>query len=332
MVAKHNIQQRGSKFRVDVTKNGTRQRVTCDTHDEALSVLARLELASSGLSANQWSIQEAYEACLAQVWSKGRNVEAATRNGKYAVEFFGADTPLDAISTVRIDGWIARLAQIGNAKTTINNKLNALSKLMTFAMERRKMDRKPHIERQSRKGFRMRRFLTQEEEDTVLALFGRWGQDCHAEAVCVLADTGIRPSELWALERSDVHPDVGPGVISLDETKTSIPRSVPTTPRVKDILARRCEMIKTGPLFPHNNWWLGKAWRAAKKEMGLSEDRGFVPYSLRHTCASRLVQRGVELVVVQEWMGHANMEMTRRYAKLCPKNLFDAVKVLERGV
>ena len=37
---------------------------------------------------------------------------------------------------------------------------------------------------------------------------------------------------------------------------------------------------------------------------------------LRHTCASRLVQRGVPLLVVKEWLGHNDIKMTLRYS-LC---------------
>ena len=148
-MAKQNIQQRGNKFRVDLTKGGVRQRVTCASKDEARSILAKLELAREGLTAEQWTIRMGYEACFVKVWAKGRNVEASRRNGEAAIEFFGEDTLLDAISTERIDGWIARLEQIGNKSGTINNKLAALSKIMSVAIQRRKMSNKPHFERQS---------------------------------------------------------------------------------------------------------------------------------------------------------------------------------------
>ena len=48
-----------------------------------------------------------------------------------------------------------------------------------------------------------------------------------------------------------------------------------------------------------------------------------------HTCASRLVQRRINLKVVQTWMGHKSIQITLRYAHLAPSNLMDAVKVLE---
>jgi integrase len=109
--------------------------------------------------------------------------------------------------------------------------------------------------------------------------------------------------------------------------KNNKPRSVPMTGRVKDIFKRRVVSHKPKP-FPYTNDWLGDLWDRAKFKMGLKDDPQFVPYALRHTCASRLVQRGINLRVVQEWMGHKTITVTMRYAHLTPTNLLEAVKVL----
>jgi site-specific recombinase XerD len=45
--------------------------------------------------------------------------------------------------------------------------------------------------------------------------------------------------------------------------------------------------------------------------------RDFTWYCLRHSFASRLVMKGVDLRTVQELMGHKNIQMTRRYTS-CP--------------
>ena len=50
---------------------------------------------------------------------------------------------------------------------------------------------------------------------------------------------------------------------------------------------------------------------------------------LRHTCASRLVNKGVDLYVVKEWLGRSTIQVTEKYAHLAPGKLAHAAKVLE---
>ena len=64
-------------------------------------------------------------------------------------------------------------------------------------------------------------------------------------------------------------------------------------------------------------------------ETKVTEDNTFIPYICRHTCASRLLQRGANLVVVKEWLGHAKIKTTMRYAHLSADNLSDARDTLE---
>ncbi len=58
------------------------------------------------------------------------------------------------------------------------------------------------------------------------------------------------------------------------------------------------------------------------------------PHMLRHSYASHLVMRGVNLRVVQDLLGHATLEMTMRYAHLSPDHKAEAVQVLaeDRGL
>lgn len=44
----------------------------------------------------------------------------------------------------------------------------------------------------------------------------------------------------------------------------------------------------------------------------------YPPHSIRHTCASWLVQKGVPLYEVQHLLGHESFETTQRYAHLQP--------------
>jgi site-specific recombinase XerD len=71
-------------------------------------------------------------------------------------------------------------------------------------------------------------------------------------------------------------------------------------------------------------------WNEAKLEVGLGYDDQVVPHVLRHTCASRLVQGGIDIRRVQMWLGHQTLQMTMRYAHLATADLDRCVAVLER--
>ena len=58
-------------------------------------------------------------------------------------------------------------------------------------------------------------------------------------------------------------------------------------------------------------------------------------HSLRHTFASELLNAGMRLEYLQLLLGHRNIEMTRRYARLTDKSreeeYFRAMAIIEQG-
>ncbi len=69
------------------------------------------------------------------------------------------------------------------------------------------------------------------------------------------------------------------------------------------------------------------------KKAGL-EDRGYTLHRLRHTFASELLNAGMRLECLQPILGHTNIEVTRRYARLTDKSredeYFRAMQVIEQ--
>jgi integrase/recombinase XerD len=63
--------------------------------------------------------------------------------------------------------------------------------------------------------------------------------------------------------------------------------------------------------------------------------RGYTLHCLRHTFASEALNAGMPLESLQILLGHSNIEVTRRYAKLTDKTLekeyFRAMSIVERG-
>ena len=73
---------------------------------------------------------------------------------------------------------------------------------------------------------------------------------------------------------------------------------------------------------------MGHRWGKVRKEIEGMEDVNI--HILRHTCASRLVQRGVGIYEVMQWLGHANINTTLRYAHLAPDMHMRSLAALQR--
>lgn len=323
------IRRRGDSFLVDVSVQGTRKTVTTDTREQARQVEAELKATMLGGRSRpnlgeSWTLAEALEKTSAIAWGDRTSGEKLTRNAEFAVQFFGESLPLDRLTADRLDDYATHLLNQGNSNATVNRKLAAVSRMLTLAVQRGKLQKKPLVPRRRESEGRIR-FLTEAEEARCLSVLRQWGKPDHADVFVILIDTGMRSSEVFRLEARDC--DLDRGLLSAWQTKNGRPRSVPMTDRVRGVVARRVA-AEASRVFPYDNAWMDHLWNRMRGHLGLTEDKQFVPYALRHTCASRLVQRGVGIRVVQEWLGHRNISVTLRYAHLCPSNLLDAVKVL----
>ena len=73
---------------------------------------------------------------------------------------------------------------------------------------------------------------------------------------------------------------------------------------------------------------ISTAFNSAVKRARITD---FTFHDLRHTFASRLVMRGVDLTTVKELMGHKHINMTLRYAHLSPGHKHSAIAVLDQN-
>ena len=75
-------------------------------------------------------------------------------------------------------------------------------------------------------------------------------------------------------------------------------------------------------------------FRKYLEKAGLSS-KGYTIHCLRHTFASEMLNAGLRLEVLQELLGHSNLEVTRQYARLTDKTreeeYFRAMSVIVRG-
>jgi integrase len=136
-----------------------------------------------------------------------------------------------------------------------------------------------------------------------------------------LLDTGCRLSEALVhltRERFDGRAVRFPAGV----TKTAPARSVPLTPRARAAAEVLLEYPAHGTLTDD---WAGHRWMLVREACGFPDLNLHI---LRHTCASRLLKRGVALYTVSKWLGHASIRTTQRYAHLEEGTLEQAAAAL----
>ena len=189
--------------------------------------------------------------------------------------------------------------------------------------------------------------LTPEEIARLLDACGRSRQVMLRNYVLLLLHTAMRPAEAANLRWEQVLFDQG--MIDLTETKTD-PRRVPMTATVASMLtemdaARRedeaARRAAEGAAFEANphvflppgradralaGWYFRHSFETACRAAGVPD---FTLYGLRHSAASYLVMRGVDIRTVAEIMGHRNISQTMRYTHFLDEHKKSAIAALD---
>ena len=258
----------------------------------------------------------------AQLWRQ--HAGALWENGRHKDNCYAFIHEIDAFMQLRkiatyddvlIDRLVDHFREIGNRNSTINRKLSALYRLLRKAERSGQITRLPSYVRLRERNSRVR-FLTDTEEVLMFNAIGV--RNAHHELLCrFLVDTGARIGEALALKWGDIHKNTATFWI----TKSGKSRSVPLTERAAEAIDLARSFGGNGPFsniaYPNFKY----NWNQARKENRFTDDPHMVPHILRHTCASRLVQAGIDLRRVQTFLGHQTIQMTLRYAHLSTNDL-----------
>jgi len=259
-------------------------------------------------------------------WKNNKDSKGPDRMICRIIELIG-DMQVGCINEDVIQDVITKLEATKISPATINRHLSAIKTLLRY-----KKQQWDYIKLRKEPKGRIR-VLTKMEENRVLEIVRgvklNMRNDFYpetADLLELLVDTGMRLSEGLELKYEDV--SFTSNLISIWVNKGEKPRSVPMTKRVKTLLEARMTINKIRP-FTITKHQAGHAWNFARKQMDLSKDKEFVIHALRHTCASRLVNKGVDLYVVKEYLGHSSIQVTERYAHLSPDKLAHAAAILD---
>ncbi|MCB1420795.1 MAG: site-specific integrase [Notoacmeibacter sp.] len=230
-----------------------------------------------------------------------------------------------SFSEEMVDEIIGALRAKGNSNATVNRKMAALSKLLRKALKMGDLVSIAEFRRQKEKAGRIR-FLEPEEEARLFGEILALSEDAWRLSV-FLVDSGARLGEALGLKWNDLHPRHATFWI----TKSGRSRTVPLTRRAADAVHAVRGTGEPGPFTMLNQQKYRAIWNLAKERCHLGSDADVVPHILRHTCASRLVQGGIDIRRVQMWLGHRTLTVTMRYAHLATNDLDCCVSILEQA-
>lgn len=269
--------------------------------------------------------------------------------------------PLKTVSPIHLERIKKDMADAGRAASSIRYALAVIRQVFNFARGNGSFigDNPVSKVKKPSADNRRLRFLSHKEADALLEALKKRSQDVHDMALLSL-HCGLRAGEAFSLTWGDV--DTGRGILTLRDTKNGKSRHGFMTDAVKAIFSGRRRGKQNDLVFPvrrkkHSSeketpplqseepqspggkekLQASKTFNRTVDDLKLNEgitDRRqkVVWHTLRHTCASWLVESGVDLFVVKEILGHSVIAMTERYSHLSPGTLQNATRTLEKSI
>ncbi len=244
------------------------------------------------------------------------------------------DFPLESLDLLAVRGFISYLHENGNSPRSINRRLSALHSFFRFLVREKAIESNPMTSvsylKQSKK---LPVFLDQERAqrfveaptnvksvDKILAI-----RDC--AILELMYGTGMRISSLTKLNIKDLDLERGAIQIKTKGGKAQLlPISQPAVKLIQTYLPARRELLnrpsksqlKKAPealflgRFGERLTPRGVQLRFKKYSLALGLGNA-TPHTLRHSCATHLLENGADLRFVQDILGHASLSTTQQY-------------------
>jgi integrase len=227
--------------------------------------------------------------------------------------------------------------------STVNRYLAAISHAFTVAMnEWGWVDENPlrKVTKPSEAEARVR-FLSEDEQDRLLAACKKSRQKVLYPVVCLALATGMRHAEIFNLfwEHPTFPPEGGAwGIVDLARKRLVLYRTKNGSQRVLGITKTTEAAISllnrtegSPRLFPGKNadeaLNTREAWTNALARAKI-EDFRF--HDLRHSSASYLVMDGASLAELAEILGHKTLQMVKRYAHLSDSHVAGVLEKMNK--
>lgn len=357
------VRKKGNKWYCRFQIDGIRYERPCKAATDEKSALQCEVIIKSEIMRGHYDFGKTEKApklkdAIAIMTTHSENNKRSVRTDKYqfkkVVEFWGENKPLRDITAQNIEEFKSflkirkteRVKQYPNpdyptksrkkyikereeievitSNSTINRYVAMLKKMFNLCVKNRLITENPcaGIKMLREPNYKIR-YLTDEEQTKLFDAI----KDCDfLSLVKVALYTGMRRGEILSLKWENIEDDF----IEILDSKSGKSRKIPNVGNLKLLL----EKISHDNEYVFYNKQTGTRFYDIKKQFNTAvKNAGIVNFrfhDLRHTAATRMVRAGIDLVVVKELLGHANIQTTMRYAHALQDVKENAIELLSR--
>jgi len=249
------------------------------------------------------------------------NTAERYRHSAMALSRHFRDLRLDQITPESVEHFKLTRASQNGAHTkrrlrpaTVNRELACLKALFNYAIKgdvnlRNPVNRVNFLDEENQQT----RVVSHSEQRVYLEVASPTLRD----VATLIVETGMRPEEVFTLQRNDVC--LGDGYLTVQRGKTpAARRRIALTKAAANVLRGRQSTTVGSPyLFPHDldpARPLPNVHGAHHRALKASKLLPFRLYDLRHTWATRAAEAGIDPVTLAAMLGHSRIQMVLRYA------------------
>jgi len=222
---------------------------------------------------------------------------------------------LSAITAQDLEAYILhRLVKDQRKPATVNHEITCIKHMFNLAIEWKYIQENPFKSVKKLREDNARTCCLDDNEEQRLL------RNCPhylAPIIITVLYTGMRINEVLTLTWKNVDLQNDVITIAASNTKTKKARVIPILPEVREVLMQIEPGKSDSPVFstrdsrPHPYTTIYDAFKRARKKAELAH---VTIHDLRHTFASRLARKNVNMSILQELLGHSTIQMTMRYS------------------
>ncbi|ETO91949.1 MAG: tyrosine recombinase XerD [Candidatus Xenolissoclinum pacificiensis L6] len=245
---------------------------------------------------------------------------------------------LDTIENIDLEEFIFHLNKQGYSKSTIMRVISSVRTYYKFLHDEEVINCNPALGISSVKNtVILPKYLTEEEIQQIfkVAQEDKSPSGVRNQAILeMIYSCGMRVSEVLSIRTLDIQRVFDEGFIVI-RGKRSKERIAPLTERALQILKKYLNLgINTDWLFPKDKRGtgskgalghmtrqrLGHILKSLSMKAGIMPDK-VSPHVLRHSFATHMLNRGVDIRYIQEFLGHVSIKTTQVYTHISKEEI-----------